>query len=172
MTLRLRTYTLTGALALVLLMSACAKAPQVPQLPTAPALPPLPPPQQARARLTLAATADTNPNAQGRPSPVVVRVYQLKTDTAFAGAEFFALFDDEKKVLGPELIDRAEYVLAPNERRTLEMDVSADARYVGVLAAYRDIQNAQWRTLVQWPLKGDAATISVERARVVLAATN
>ena len=53
-------------------------------------------------RLTLAATADSNPDATGRPSPVVVRVYQLKTDVAFKGAEFFALFDDDMKVLGPD----------------------------------------------------------------------
>jgi type VI secretion system protein VasD len=151
MTLRYRTRVLAGASAAVLMMTACASAP----------------PKPARTRVTIAATADTNPDATGRPSPVVVRVYQLTADTAFTGAEFFALYDDEMKVLGAELIGRSEYVLAPAERRTLEMDVSADARFVGIVAAYRDIRNAQWRTLVPAPLRRDDVTIAVERARVV-----
>jgi type VI secretion system protein VasD len=148
-----RSRVLAGAFIAILVMTACASSP----------------PKPARARLTIAATADSNPDISGRPSPVVVRVYQLKADTAFTGADFFALYDDEMKVLGAELIGRNEYVLAPAERRTLELDVSADARFVGVVAAYRDIRNAQWRTVVQAPLRRDDVTVNVERARVVFA---
>jgi type VI secretion system VasD/TssJ family lipoprotein len=49
----------------------------------------------------------------------------------------------------------------------MELDVSADARFVGIVAAYRDIRNAQWRTLLQAPLRNDDVTVTVERARVV-----
>ena len=156
MTLRHRPSILIVACAGILVTIACASSP----------------PKPARTRLTVAATADTNPDANGRPSPVVVRVYQLKADTAFNAAEFFALFDDEMKVLGPDLIGRNEYTVAPSERRTLEMDVSADAKFVGIIAAYRDIRNAQWRTIVQAPLKKDDVTIAVERSRVVFSVPN
>ncbi len=156
MTLRHRPSILIAACGVMLATIACASSP----------------PKPARTRLTVAATADTNPDANGRPSPVVVRVYQLKADTAFNAAEFFALFDDEMKVLGPDLIGRNEYTVAPSERRTLEMDVSADAKFVGILAAYRDIRNAQWRTIVQAPLKKDDVTIAVERSRVVFSVPN
>jgi len=156
MTLRHRPSILIAACAVMLVTIACASSP----------------PKPARTRLTVAATADTNPDANGRPSPVVVRVYQLKADVAFNAAEFFALFDDEMKVLGPDLIGRNEYTMAPSERRTLELDVSADAKFVGVIAAYRDIRNAQWRTIVQAPLKKDDVTIAVERARVVFSVPN
>ena len=33
----------------------------------------------------------------------------------------------------------------------MEFDVSADAQFVGVMAAYRDYRNAQWRTVLQAP---------------------
>ena len=95
-----------------------------------------------------------------------MRVYQLKADAAFAGAEFFALFDDDQKVLGPELITRDEYVLAPSERRTIEVPFADEARFVGAIAAFRDIRNAEWRVLVPAPRKG--LTVAVERARVVV----
>ena len=74
-----------------------------------------PPNAKVKAPMTVATGADTNPDSAGRPSPVVIRVYQLRTDAAFSKVEFFALFDDDQKVLGQELISRDEFVLAPSE---------------------------------------------------------
>ena len=174
MTLRMMTprssrYALVQALAAMLAAGACAKAPPPPALP---ALPPItiaaPAETKTKSAMVLAASADTNPDATGRPSPVVVRVYQLKTDAAFKGADFFALFDDDMKVLGPELISRDEYVLAPAERKTIDVVVSGDTRFVGALAAFRDIRNAQWRGLVPAPRAG--LNVTIERARVVVSA--
>ncbi|HEY6360417.1 MAG TPA: type VI secretion system lipoprotein TssJ [Vicinamibacterales bacterium] len=144
----------------VLIMASCGKAPPPPPIVLAP------PPKPAPAAMTIAASADTNPDASGRPSPVVVRVYQLKADAAFAGADFFPLFDDDQKVLGPELISREEYVLAPSERRIIEVPVADEARFLGAIAAFRDIRNSEWRVLVPAPRTG--VTVAVERARIVL----
>lgn len=119
-----------------------------------------------KAPMTLAASEDANPDSSGRPSPIVVRVYQLKTDAAFNAAEFFPLFDDEQKVLGAELISRDEFVLAPAETRTIDVALSGDTRYVGAVAAFRDIRNAQWRVLVPAPKKG--LTVAVEKARIIV----
>src|SRR6185436_10305384 len=104
---------LVFALAALLAAAGCAKAPPPP-----PTLPPItiaaPPEARTKSAMTLVASADTNPDRSGRPSPIVVRVYQLKTDAAFSGADFFALYDDDQKVLGAELITRDEYVLNPS----------------------------------------------------------
>jgi type VI secretion system protein VasD len=135
------------ALLAVLIMTGCGKGAPPPPIVIAP------PPKPAPAALTIAASADANPDDTGRPSPVVVRVYQLKADAAFAGAEFFPLFDDDQKVLGAE-------------KRIVEVAVSDDARFVGAVAAFRDIRNAEWRVLV--PAARGMMTVAVERARVVL----
>jgi type VI secretion system protein VasD len=124
------------------------------------------PEAKVKASMTIAAAADVNPDAGGRPSPVVVRVYQLKADAAFSDAEFFALFNDEQKALGAELITRDEFILAPTESRTLDVTLTPETRFVGAIAAFRDIRNAEWRTVVPAPRTG--MTIAVERARVVL----
>jgi type VI secretion system protein VasD len=150
----------------MLAAGACAKAPPPPSLP--PITIAAPPEVKTKFAMTLAASADSNPDATGRPSPVVVRVFQLKTDAAFKGADFFQLFDDDQKVLGPELISRDEYVLAPSEKKTIDVVVSRDARFVGALAAFRDIRNAQWRGLVPAPRGG--FNVTIERARVVVSA--
>src|SRR5258707_999378 len=81
------------------LTAGCAKAPPAPPSITIAA----PADARVKAAMVLAAAADATPDAAGRPSPVVVRVYQLRTDAAFAGADFIPLFDDERRV-GSKLI--------------------------------------------------------------------
>jgi type VI secretion system protein VasD len=123
------------------------------------------PKKPAEVRLALQASADTNPDAAGRPSPVVVRLYQLKNDAAFIAADFFAIYDNEQPTLAADLIGREEFTLAPGERRSVPLAVSPDAKFVGVIAAYRDVRGAEWRAVVPTPLRRDV-TLSVERARV------
>jgi type VI secretion system protein VasD len=123
-------------------------------------------PAAVPAAITIAAAADLNPNAEGRPSPVVVRIYQLKADGMFSTVDYEPLFEDEQKALGADLISREEYTLTPSERRTIEVPVDVDTRFVGAAAAYRDIRNAEWRVLA--PVGRKAMTVEVQRARVVL----
>jgi len=73
-----------------------------------------PPPTKA----AIVVTADVNPDAAGRPSPIVVRLYQLKEEGAFNGASYFALADKEQATLGPSLESREEYELQPGRRKS------------------------------------------------------
>lgn len=134
------------------------------------------PPKPVKAHAQLVVSADANPDTAGRASPVVVRLFQLRNDGEFAAADFFALYEKEKETLGASLISREEYVLAPGETRTLEMPISADARFVGALAAYRDIRSAHWRALTRTPEKKltdllgkHGLTLSVGKDTVTLA---
>jgi type VI secretion system protein VasD len=135
------------------------------------------PPKPEPARLRIVAGADANPDSSGRPSPVVVRVFQLRADGEFAAADFFALYDKEKETLGQSLIARQEYVLVPGETRQLELSLDPQARYVGAVAAFRDIRSARWRVLTRAPekkltdlFKKDGVTISVEKDSLTLSA--
>ena len=162
------------ALALLALLLAvamgCAKAPP----PAPPALPPItiaaPVEAKVKATMTLTASKDVNPDSSGRPSPIVVRVYQLRADAMFSSADFFALFNEEQKVLGVEMITHDEYVLVPGEQRPIDVIIGNETRLIGVIAAFRDIRNAQpWRVVIPTP-KG-SFTISVERSKVAAVAT-
>src|SRR5687768_16145197 len=149
MSVRLRTLHVVWCLVAALAAIACGKKapPPAPSAMTIAAAAGA----KVKAPMTVSATQDANPDSSGRPSPVVVRIYQLKTDAAFSAAEFFALFDDEQKILGAELISRDEFVLAPSERRAIDVALSGETRFVGAIAAFRDIRNSQWRALVPSP---------------------
>ena len=95
--------------------------------------------------MTLVAGADANPDVRGRASPVTVRVYVLKTPGAFEGADFFSLFEKDQATLGAEMVQREELLLRPGESKKLDFTLQPDAKLVGVMAAFRDLDRARWR---------------------------
>ncbi|MCC8955317.1 type VI secretion system lipoprotein TssJ [Bradyrhizobium sp. Pear77] len=90
-----------------------------------------------------------NPNAHGKPSPVVVRIYELKSTTTFTQAQFFELFDDDTKRLGPDLVAKREVELTPGDKVDFERDTPIETRNVGVIAGFRAGNDAQWRSTAE-----------------------
>lgn len=103
-------------------------------------------PTKLEARLV--ASASLNPDPTGRASPVVVRMYELVNRDAFESADFFDLFDNESATLGADMVARDEIQVEPGERRKVERRLNDKTRYLGIVAAYRDLDNAEWRALV------------------------
>jgi type VI secretion system protein VasD len=94
------------------------------------------------------ASAQVNPDARKRPSPVVVRVFELKAPTQFEQADFISLFEKDQAVLGPEFISREEFVLRPGETKPVTKPLSPDTKFIGVMVAFRELERARWRAVV------------------------
>ncbi|WP_050631977.1 type VI secretion system lipoprotein TssJ [Bradyrhizobium viridifuturi] len=90
-----------------------------------------------------------NSNARGKPSPIVVRIYELKSTTTFTHAQFFELFDDDTKRLGPDLVAKREVELAPGDKMDFERDTPIETRNIGVIAGFRAGNDAQWRSTAE-----------------------
>ena len=110
--------------------------------------------------MTIFVSADANPDSSGRPSPVYVRIYQLKGDKPFRSADFFDVWDDEKKALGETFITRDEFFLKGGEQQKFELALARDTTFVGVVAELRDIRNVQWRGVIPAPSGSVAVTIN------------
>lgn len=104
--------------------------------------------EQPKTKLNITVFADTsvNPNEEGTPSPVVVRVYELKGVGAFNQVDYFDLLDDDTSALGADLIAKQEIELKPGDQKELDRPTTKEAEYLGVIAGFRDISSAQWRT--------------------------
>ncbi|WP_434608556.1 type VI secretion system lipoprotein TssJ [Pseudomonas sp. D2-30] len=95
--------------------------------------------------VTLVASDELNPDVNGRPSPLVMRFFELKHPVAFENADFFSIYDRAWETLSPDLLASEELELRPGETVTLRFAMADSGRYVGVLAAYRDLPHTQWR---------------------------
>jgi len=98
-----------------------------------------------KVNLKLSGSDRLNPDLNGRPSPIVVRLYELRHPVAFENADFFSLYERARESLAPDLVTSEELELRPGETVELKLSVQEGSRYVGVLAAYRDLPEAQWR---------------------------
>ena len=122
-------------------LAACGGKPPKVEKPPAPKAPPV-------LTVDLSAGSNVNRGPGGQALPIVVRLYELKAQGAFSGADFYSLYDRESETLGAELIAREELTLAPGQSSQVRKPLSPEARYLGVLGAFRDIDRAAWRGLV------------------------
>jgi type VI secretion system protein VasD len=119
---------------------------------------------------TLKADPTTNPDMHGRPSPIVVRVYELKDIGAFSSADFFSLYDKEAETLGSTLVGREEFDLRPADVRPYKRQLQPDTKFIGVVAAFRDLENSRWRQAAPVPAKKKVTiTVGIEARAVTLA---
>lgn len=126
-------------------------------------------PKPLLARLSIEAAPGLNPDLRGRPSPLAVKILELKTLTAFERADFFSLFDRERETLGAELVARDEVVLKPGDRIIQERKLAPDVKFIGVLAGFRDLERSQWRLAIPVEtLRSQPVFIQVDANRVAM----
>jgi type VI secretion system protein VasD len=124
------------------------------------------PAKPVQTKAMLAASQDVNPDSGGRASPIVVRIYQLRGDTEFNNADFFALYEKDKETLGASLIGRDEKTLFPGQQLEMDLPLSQEARFVGVVAAYRDLGTSRWRALIGAPEKSLLKVLATQRINI------
>ena len=90
-----------------------------------------------------------NPDIYKHSSPVVVTIYQLKSPTTFQQANFYALSNNPVGVLGADLLDKQEIELRPKQTQKLKIPLSPETNYIGLIASFRNPDQAQWRKLVK-----------------------
>lgn len=126
-------------------------------------------PKPVVVKLTMQAAPGINPDQRGRPSPVALKLFELKSLSSFERSDFFSLFDRERETLGPELVARDEFVIKPGDRIVQDRKLSPDARFLGVVVGYRDLERSQWRLSI--PVEAASAQpliIDVDANRVAI----
>lgn len=82
--------------ALSLALAACSTAPAQPE--------------QLKLDLAIQAGDSLNPDDKGRASPVLVRLYELKTSSTFEQADYYSLESTDRTVLMQDLLARDEFI--------------------------------------------------------------
>jgi type VI secretion system protein VasD len=112
---------------------------------------------------------DVNPDLNERPSPVVVTIYQLSSRTIFDNQDFFSLYENAQTILGPDLLTKQELELQPEQEMVQTLKLNKNANYVGIVVAYRDVDNSRWRGVVEVSPTGyDDIDINIEKLAVYI----
>ncbi|MFC6486419.1 type VI secretion system lipoprotein TssJ [Nitratireductor sp. GCM10026969] len=127
-------------------------------------------PAPAKASIDFIAVASplVNPSPAGEPSPIVLRLYQLNGETAFANASFRQLWEQDEQTLGPTMLGKTEMYLDPGGIERIKANLIEGTVIVAVVAGFRQFENAKWRAMVpmqgekRFKLKADLKSLSVE----------
>ena len=66
-------------------------------------------------------------------------------------ADFFALDGDLAGTLGKALLGEEKLTLGPNQVQVWQREFGEEARFIGVMGAYRNIGAASWRAFAEVP---------------------
>ena len=100
--------------------------------------------------LTFVAESDSNPDDNGKPSPVFVRIYELKSPKLFERADFIDLYERDEEILGADLLNKQvlKRLLPGEERKERFKKLAEDAEYVGLFAEFLRYEEAKFKLIV------------------------
>lgn len=143
------------ALLVLAVLAGCAKPP--------------PPPKPTLVKVVFNAQANVNPDVRGRPSPITVRLYGLKSRASYDSADFFALYEKDKETLGADLVFKEEFQLLPNENKTVDKTLPPEVLYLALFAAYRDLERSEWRRVATFiPHQSNNLQVVLERSNMTV----
>jgi type VI secretion system protein VasD len=117
-------------------------------------------PEARACELYLEAAADVNPDSRGRPAPILLGLYMLKSTAGFEAGDFPSLQDRAKAVLGDDLVSVEQIILLPGERKLIQRSLEPGVRMLGVVAGYRELDRHNWKTTYTLPANSAGSLFS------------
>ncbi len=126
-------------------IGACATAPAAPPPPPSPCTTPEP------LRISLTASPRLNLGDHGESLPTLVRIYQLKDTTKLVEASLDQILDNDRALLGEDLVSMQELTLYPGERSAPPTVRAEAATSLAVVAMFRRPMGPSWRAIRKLP---------------------
>jgi type VI secretion system protein VasD len=122
-------------------------------------------------KATFVAGPVINPDGDGRPSPVVVHVFELASEAEFTEAGFSALYEDADKTLGDALLARHSVILQPASTKMISANLAPHTSAIGAVAGLARFANVTWRALARTtPGKATAIRIVLDETGISIEA--
>jgi type VI secretion system protein VasD len=101
--------------------------------------------------MTIMASPKINPEDNGSPRPVQLRIYQLKTDTRLLNASFQQIWKEDKETLKDDLVKVDEMSVYPDTRTEVKFERDPSALFVVGVALFRNPKGKNWWTEFELP---------------------
>lgn len=149
--LSLRLRSISAALGAGIFLGAAALA-------VIPACASTPPPEPAKpcnvqiVTLNIYASDNINPNENGNPRPVVVRLYQLKSDVRLLNAGYDDVLLKDKEILADDILKMDEVNVFPNDLVEVKFERIKEAAFLAGVALFHSPKGQSWKTFYEFPL--------------------
>ncbi len=100
-------------------------------------------------KLQLLVSSDINPDEDERPSPIYLRLYQLKSDIAFKKIGFIDLYESDNEKLGSELVSKTELKpVAISGSREEQFVLESETQYIAIFAEFYQYKDAKYKIIM------------------------
>ena len=114
-------------------------------------------PDPTFAQVNVTAADNSNPDSQGRASPVRVYLYALKPGAQFATGDPDALLGGELGAAAESMNRIADFVLIAGKTTKRRFELPDDTDAIGIAVAYRAFDTSKWRASA--PIKANQVTL-------------
>jgi type VI secretion system protein VasD len=101
--------------------------------------------------LTVIASKLINPEDNGSPRPVQLRIYQIKTDNRLLNASFQQIWKEDKATLQDDLVKVDEFPVYPDTRTEVKFERDPSALFIVGVALFRNPKGRNWWTEFELP---------------------
>jgi type VI secretion system protein VasD len=89
-----------------------------------------------------------NPDDKKNPSPLYIRMYELKSSRKFDRADFLSIYERDKEVLGTDFIAKQELKrLIPGESRKEYFVLNKETKYIALFGEFLKYKNATFKVV-------------------------
>lgn len=100
-------------------------------------------------KLSFQVDSDINPDDRGKPAPLFVRLYELKSPKLFEKAGFIELYERDQEALGADFAGKQVLKpFVPGQSRVERMVLGKETRYVGLYAEFLRYKGAQFKAVI------------------------
>lgn len=123
-------------------------------------------------RVMITAGEDINPNHDARSSPLVIRLYELKSPGGFQDADFIDIYERDEELLANSLVARHLLkAVVPGEQRQERLVLRPDTTHVGLFAEFSEYRGSGYKVsfpVTQHNVIRDVVRVSLQGTEMVL----
>jgi type VI secretion system protein VasD len=99
--------------------------------------------------LSFQVDADINPDDNGKPAPLFVRLYELKSTKMFDKAGFIELYERDQEMLGADFASKLVLKpFRPGNNRAEKLVLGPDTKFVGLYAEFLRYKGAKYKVVI------------------------
>ncbi|NOY73135.1 MAG: type VI secretion system lipoprotein TssJ [Gammaproteobacteria bacterium] len=122
--------------------------------------------------ITFSVDADVNPDDNKISSPLIIRMYELKSPNIFKKANFIDIYEEDAEVLGADLVAKQQLKpIQPGENRKVSFVLNKETEYVGFFAEFLQYKNAEYKLIIpiaQTNVFSSSADIKLSSNKLIL----
>lgn len=123
-------------------------------------------------KLTFITEQDVNPDDNNVPSPVIIRLYELKSTKQFKKANFIDLYEQDSEVLGKSMITKQVLkAQKPGEQSESNFVLNKETQFVGLYVEFLQFEDAKYKVTIpieQTNVVSSEAKVKLTSNRVII----